>query len=774
MGCINFQKVSFVLTFLRTILVYFLIICSPADAVPPSSSTQQTPSPDSQAEQACSRHRQQLAQNLFATINSAILQKELWLPFEIEQTFCTLCHHLTPDIIPLTRPLPQATAPAELLVECLSDYPVGKSDDELKTLLAIRQFAQIILDHNASFVGSFSTTFARFIKIGIYLSALVGTGSICYLLGKKSIQQNAANHTTNTSTQLCKRQSTSPSDESGHDTICGSTISEILPLSSLRLQTENLGEAEQQIIAFMHEDLGLSTCQIIFLCKALLDNEAVLNEVDFTSMYPVIPDEKLVEEMKHQVTLAEELNKLFAAYNKDTELLKQALSIRSNETESTAVPQRDVAESDEAPSVRKTVEIGEHNFQTSEKVAPLTVQKPVDEIENDEASPASSTNTIETLKFNLQHIVAPENLATLFQALGNQKNIDDVDEDGFNILHYAAAFGEDKLIKSLLNGGADGLTPGPFGRTALTYALNNKHFTTAEWLIDQLTDVNVRTAHNETALHSVAIHGTEDLVHLLLDRGANPNMQDEHGLTPLHMAAIINNVDVATVLIKNKVDVNVQDEFGSTPLHRAKEQGNKEMAKLLLQNGADANIKNIWQNPEHTHQVKNIIYDKSITSKQKMQRCIDLLKSNVMVDANEKLARGLTPLIWALALNSGSNKTPVNSTELVGLLLLRGAKAPATVKPLHFICECPGENAQEIISLLLATQQYDINENNQDNQTPLMLACNTKKPDLELIQFLVANGADISFVLDIVGSENYTHKDIQTFIFMKMLNVDYQ
>ncbi|MFP3402965.1 MAG: ankyrin repeat domain-containing protein [Acidilobus sp.] len=92
------------------------------------------------------------------------------------------------------------------------------------------------------------------------------------------------------------------------------------------------------------------------------------------------------------------------------------------------------------------------------------------------------------------------------KALALLKSVDPSSRDGLGNtpLHWAAAYGPEELVKSLL---------------------------------DMRVDPNVRNSSGVTPLHWAAERGHAEVVWLLLQRGTDPNAKDNCGLTPLDRTA---------------------------------------------------------------------------------------------------------------------------------------------------------------------------------------------------------------------------------------------
>jgi ankyrin repeat protein len=185
-----------------------------------------------------------------------------------------------------------------------------------------------------------------------------------------------------------------------------------------------------------------------------------------------------------------------------------------------------------------------------------------------------------------------------------------------------------KIIKLLIDKGANVNTEDNNGKTALLWTLQNGYFKSAKLLIDNNADVNIRDTtlmeaykNNHYNLLELIVDDvniekvncktaesplmkacrgcnfydckTEAMIHfddpeifkLLIDKGADVNTKDEFGNTALMQ---VNNPEIAKLLIDKGADVNAKNKYGTTPLMRV---SNLETAKLLIDNGANVNAK---------------------------------------------------------------------------------------------------------------------------------------------------------------------------------------
>src|SRR5690349_19821410 len=133
------------------------------------------------------------------------------------------------------------------------------------------------------------------------------------------------------------------------------------------------------------------------------------------------------------------------------------------------------------------------------------------------------------------------------RALIESQDVNAKDSRGATPLMYAAAFGNDRQMKLLLESGADVNAQNAFHATALIWAGGDA--VKSQLLIEHGADVNVRTEQGRTALMAAAKrNGNADLVRLLLKKGADMKTT---GDTSLIAAAQFGDVDIMLLLIEN-------------------------------------------------------------------------------------------------------------------------------------------------------------------------------------------------------------------------------
>jgi ankyrin repeat protein len=228
---------------------------------------------------------------------------------------------------------------------------------------------------------------------------------------------------------------------------------------------------------------------------------------------------------------------------------------------------------------------------------------------------------------------------------------------GATPLMHAAAVGSFETMQALLEKGADIHLRSAGGATALMWAATD--LAKIRLLLDRGADVNAVSNTGRSVLLLAAMSDqSAQIVRLLLARHADPKVVDADKVTTLVAATIGNDIDTIRQLVDVGVDVNAADGTGQTPLMVAASNGHLEAVKLLLARGANVNA----VSGPPSNQVKNgVIALGRFTA-------LHLAASNGTADVvkallaggaeiNVKDARGLTPLMIAVATDHGNLET---------------------------------------------------------------------------------------------------------------------
>uniref|UniRef100_A0AAZ3NP69 Serine/threonine-protein phosphatase 6 regulatory ankyrin repeat subunit A n=1 Tax=Oncorhynchus tshawytscha TaxID=74940 RepID=A0AAZ3NP69_ONCTS len=185
--------------------------------------------------------------------------------------------------------------------------------------------------------------------------------------------------------------------------------------------------------------------------------------------------------------------------------------------------------------------------------------------------------------------------------LRNDANPGIRDNQGYNAVHYASAYGHRLCLELLMEtSGTDILNDSDVRApiSPLHLAAYHGHHHAMEVLVQSLLDLDVRDSQGRTPLDLAAFKGHVECVDVLINQGASILVKDfTLKRTPIHAAVyhIGNRLPFGTWLLPvycvysllNKgASVEAKDKWGRTALHRGAVTGHEECVEALLQHSA--------------------------------------------------------------------------------------------------------------------------------------------------------------------------------------------
>ncbi|CAG0899822.1 unnamed protein product [Cyprideis torosa] len=334
--------------------------------------------------------------------------------------------------------------------------------------------------------------------------------------------------------------------------------------------------------------------------------------------------------------------------------------------------------------------------------------------------------------------------------LDYKADVDVKDRNGWTPLLQATFRGHHSVVEILLAHGANPNIAKLYKTSPLHHA---KSAETAELLIQNGAEVNVKDEDHETPLFVATKNDLHSVVEVLLANGADPNIANRYKRSPLHHAT---SAETAELLIVKGAEENAKDENGKTPLFIATENGRHSVVEVLFANQADPNIANRYQQSP-LHRAKSVETAEFLIVKG--------------AEVNVKDRRGKTPLFVATEENLHSvvevlvahgaepnianedERSPLHnatSAETAELLIVKGAEVNAKDKdgrtPLF---EATEKNRHSVVKILLG-HGADPNITPKDGHSPLHAAMNTES--FETAKLLIEKGANV----DCIGSSGET------------------
>lgn len=198
-------------------------------------------------------------------------------------------------------------------------------------------------------------------------------------------------------------------------------------------------------------------------------------------------------------------------------------------------------------------------------------------------------------------------MAVIRFLMGHGADKDAVDADGRTPLHWAAARGNLKCVRLLLNSNVSkGYRPSSeddMGHNPLMLAVvgsdpSNSEDSSAGCLPLTMEELIQKTEgglegkdkRGKTALHLAVLAGRKQVAKCLLVAGAAVDARDNDGATPLILASRSRQLGCVQVLLDKFADVNAVDNVGGSSLASAALAGDHALVLLLLEGGADVNL----------------------------------------------------------------------------------------------------------------------------------------------------------------------------------------
>ena len=200
-------------------------------------------------------------------------------------------------------------------------------------------------------------------------------------------------------------------------------------------------------------------------------------------------------------------------------------------------------------------------------------------------------------------------------------------------LMEASKRGDMRLVKTILEKGADVNAVDKGGATALIYAADGGHVKVVGLLLEKGADVNAKNKGGWTALMWAATGSSSrrtEMVKLLIAKGADVNAKDQTGATALMGSSRQGNLRAVKLLVEKGADVNAKDRGGASALIEASTNGHLDIVKLLLEKGADVNAKDnegktplMWASEKGHSKVANLLKGHSAAPSGSPDRTID-------------------------------------------------------------------------------------------------------------------------------------------------------
>ncbi|XP_039175955.1 CARD- and ANK-domain containing inflammasome adapter protein-like [Crotalus tigris] len=256
------------------------------------------------------------------------------------------------------------------------------------------------------------------------------------------------------------------------------------------------------------------------------------------------------------------------------------------------------------------------------------------------------------------------------------------------------------------------------------------------------TNVNATNSANETLLHIAAAHGQTEIIDYLISKGAKREVKDNKGRTPLHRAAEKGHDKAVNRLLQAGANMYSLDQEGKTPLHLANQNQHMHVLKNILKEEVR----------RHKNQ-HNFLHMAALKDESDLVQI--LLKNGALVDAMDE--KGQTALSYAVSqghektvkvLSEGGAKvdssiidaTFNSNNQSLFKILLEYARGLSSESMVSALFKAIGKDLHGIVAALIE-RGLDINVRNEEQYTPLLLACKTGK--IKSAKVLIEKGASL-------------------------------
>ncbi|OCK88179.1 ankyrin [Cenococcum geophilum 1.58] len=162
-------------------------------------------------------------------------------------------------------------------------------------------------------------------------------------------------------------------------------------------------------------------------------------------------------------------------------------------------------------------------------------------------------------------------------------------KSGRTALHEAVGTGQVDITRYLLENGADiTAQTTPTLWTALHSAANQGNSKLLSLMLEHGSNLESKTSDEETALHIATVLGYTAIVEQLVDAGAALGSKDRRGDTALHLGASVGSHPICWILLQKRANIDAQNYFQQTPIYQAAASNGLEVVKLLLKYKANS------------------------------------------------------------------------------------------------------------------------------------------------------------------------------------------
>ena len=225
------------------------------------------------------------------------------------------------------------------------------------------------------------------------------------------------------------------------------------------------------------------------------------------------------------------------------------------------------------------------NLQSSAKdILQAVLDEDIESVKLALESNRSATSTKDKLGCSPLHLASRKGYFNIAKYLiDHQARVNIPDNVGRTALHYAVISKSPRLVRLLLQVGANG------GFQPVTHAGSRGEIA---WILENGPHLEAKNFESKTALVHFAEQGNYDAVASLLDQGADMKAQDYNENEPLSLAAGNGHDHITQELLGRGANVDHRKKQGGTALLTSSRHGRVETARSLLSHGANVGVRN--------------------------------------------------------------------------------------------------------------------------------------------------------------------------------------
>jgi len=310
-------------------------------------------------------------------------------------------------------------------------------------------------------------------------------------------------------------------------------------------------------------------------------------------------------------------------------------------------------------------------------------------------------------------------------------NIYHKNKDNETLLIYACKNGYETIACDIMERDVDHSISSydECGNSALFYASQTGLFKVVKFLIDHGADCNKKNKYSETPLIMASKYGFIDIVEYLMNHGADPNIQNETRETALIIACKSGYTEIIKYLMSHGADPTISDSSCKLPLMYALKTKNKEVVDYLLSNEQTLKIDDI--NSETWKNKKTLLM---YACKYNFKNVIEKLVEH-HVNLNKMNKKGETALNYACK---------YGNIDIVQYLIDQGANVDVITNSGDTILMYGILSGKREIVEILMLNEVDWKKRNCEGDTAMMYAC--KLGNSDIVEFLLDQGIDINVV----------------------------